>query len=196
MSLFDQLKRTAKSTITDGVKDISNKAVNNAANKSETFTFTQLPQNLEQLKALPEAKLQTPFQTAALTVVALCRYKENVDECIEMLNFLKGPGSVSQYEIQFLRDRLIGKEYKPFSFFEGANPQNNYTPEQPFKITVYENPYSYPQDGWATLWVQSGGADSKREIKLRNKPSTGEWFMVDNLILGDIRTPVEADPWA
>ena len=30
-------------------------------------------------------------KTTALTIVALCRYEENPDDAIEMLNFLKGP---------------------------------------------------------------------------------------------------------
>ena len=41
---------------------------------NKTFTFSALPKNLAQLQALPEAVLADPFQTAALTVCALCVY--------------------------------------------------------------------------------------------------------------------------
>lgn len=53
MSIFDKLK-------------------NNAAAGNETFTFAALPESLAQLQALPEATLDSPFKTAALTVCALC----------------------------------------------------------------------------------------------------------------------------
>ena len=66
----------------------------------------------------------------------------------------------------------------------------------PYKITVSENPYSYPEENWATLWLKSSGADSMREVKLRCKPSTGQWFMVDQMLLADIRVPAASDPWA
>jgi hypothetical protein len=116
-----------------------------------------------------------------------------------MLNYLTGPEPVSGYESQFLRDRLQGKAYKPYSYFHGATPQNNYTPTRPFKITVNSNQYSFTTDGsgheWCTMWVTSGGADNPRSIKLRKKGSTGQWFLNDIQCLSDIRTPASADPW-
>ena len=92
---------------------------------SQTFVFSRLPQNADEIKALSEEGLTTPYQTAALTVAALCRYGENPQAAIDMLNYLKGPQALSPYEIQFLKDRLEGKEYKPFSFFDGATPEKN-----------------------------------------------------------------------
>ena len=166
---------------------------------TRTFTFESLPQNLTELQALPEADLQDPYAVGALTLVALTRYGESIDDCIEMLNFLKGPEPLSNYDKQFLRDRLKGKEYKPFSYFKGATPANNYTPSKPYKITVDTNKYSFTTDGsgheWCTVWVTSGGADNPRSIKLRQKKSTGQWFLNDIQCLSDIRTPAEEDPW-
>ena len=43
------------------------------------------------------------------------------------------------------------------------------------------------------MWVKSGGADSPRQIKLRQKPSTGQWFLNDIQCLSDIRIPTEED---
>ena len=113
-----------------------------------------------------------------------------------MLDFLKGPESVSPYEKQFYKDRLYEKEYIPFSYFDGATPDNGYTPSQPMTIAIYENPYSFDNENWATLWVKSGGADNMRSVKLRKKPSTGQWFLNDIQFLFEIRLPKEADPWA
>ena len=100
---------------------------------------------------------------------------------------------------QFIRERLAGKTYKPFSYFEGATPANNYTPKQPYKITVKSNQYTFTKDGsgheWASMMVTSGGADNPRNIKLRKKGSTGQWFLNEIQCLSDIRTPAADDPW-
>ena len=162
----------------------------------ETFTFKSLPENVEELKALPEASLDSPFKTAALAMAALCHYEKNPEETFEMLNFLKGPEPLSTYEKQFIKERLSGKTYKVKSFFAGATPQNNYEPSTPYTITVSDNSYSYPEENWATLYIQSGGADSPRPIKFRKKPSTGQWFLNEIQCLADIREPVASDPWA
>ena len=66
MSLFDDLKRRAASAAQNGVR----KADSTAGNKTYTVTFRQLPVNLEELKAMPEAALTEPHHTAALTVAA------------------------------------------------------------------------------------------------------------------------------
>ena len=193
MGLFDSIARSA---VSGAVSNAVSGAVNEAAKKRETFTFTTIPRSVEELKALPESDLSTPFKTCALTMLVLLNYTNDVNATIEMLNFLKGPDPVNEYQKQFLRDRLQGKDYVVRSFFEGSSPQNNYIPTEPLKITVYDNPYSYPEAGWATLHMDSTGADSPRQIKCRLKPSTNQWFMVENLALSDIRTPAAADPWA
>lgn len=203
MGIFDSLKRAAESALKKEASKAVNNAVNNATktvgkgkNRSETFTFASLPANVSELQALPEASLDSAFKTTALTLVALCRYEHNPDEAIEMLNFLKGPAEVSTYEKQFIRERLVGKMYKPRSYFAGATPENGYTPTVPYTITVSETPYSFDNENWATLYVTSGGADNPRPVKLRKKPSTGQWFLNDIQCLADIRVPVEEDPWA
>ncbi len=199
MGIFDSLKRMAESTIKKEASQAVNQAVKSVGkgkNHSETFTFASLPTNVSELQALPEASLDSAFKTTALTIVALCRYEQNPDEAIAMLNFLKGPEEVSTYEKQFIRERLEGKMYKARSYFAGATPQNNYTPTTPYTITVSENPYSFDNENWATLYVTSGGADNPRPVKLRQKPSTGQWFLNDIQCLSDIRVPVSEDPWA
>ena len=199
MGIFDNLKRTAMSSLKRETSKVVSNTVQNIAkgrNRTETFTFSKLPANVQELQALPEATLDSAFKTTALTLAALCHYEENPEETIAMLDFLKGPENVSTYEKQFIRERLYEKGYKPFSFFSGATPQNSYTPSQPYQITVSETPYSFDNENWATLYVKSGGADSPRSIKLRKKPSTGQWFLNEIQCLSDIRVPAEKDPWA
>ena len=199
MGLFDSLMKSAGNAI----RSEAAKAVNDAAssvgkgsNRTESFTFASLPNSLSELQAMPEASLDSAFKTTALTIAVLCAYEQNPDGCIEMLNFLKGPADVSTYEKGFIKERLNGKFYKTFSFFEGATPENGYKPNTPYVINVSENPYSFDEENWATLYVTSGGADNPRPVKLRKKPSTGQWFLNDIQCLADIRVPVEEDPWA
>ncbi len=199
MGLFDSLFKSAGNALRNEVqKPVSNTApaVGKGGNHTESFTFSALPVSLAQLQEMPEASLDSAFKTAALTIAVLCAYEQNPDGCIEMLNFLKGPAEVSTYEKGFLKERLTGKYYKTFSFFEGATPENSYKPDTPYVIHVSENPYSFDEENWATLYVKSGGADSPRPIKLRKKPSTGQWFLNDIQCLADIRVPTADDPWA
>lgn len=161
----------------------------------KTFVFRTLPSTAAELTAMPEFDLSDPFSTAALTVAVLCRYESDRDATAEMLNVLKGPRPLTPYEIQFLRDRLGGKGYKPYSFFEGSSPANNYTPSQPYTIRIFDGPYSYQNEGYAKLFVRSSGADSPRQIDLRRK-GDGRWFLWEQFLLSDIRTPAAEDPWA
>ena len=199
MSIFDTLKKTALSALKKETTKAVNQAVQNIGkgrNYTEKFTFSALPANVDELKALPEAKLDTAFKTTALTILALSRYETDPDAAIAMLSWLKGPEDFNPREQAFLKDRLKGKEYKVRSFFAGATPENDYTPSVPYVVAVSENPYSFDNENWATLYVTSGGADNPRSIKLRRKPSTGEWFLNDIQCLSDIRLPKSEDQWA
>ena len=182
MSLFDR------------INNHTNSQPKNDSPKSVTVTFEQLPENLTQLQNTPEAALSTPFMTAALAVCAYCCYAVDREAGKEMLNFLKGPRPLSNYDIQFINDRLMDKQYLPFSYFEGAVPANNYRPDEPYRITFFEDPYSYKDEGYAKLNVRSGGADSPRQIILRKKGD--QWFLWEQYILVGIRLPASQDDWS
>ena len=178
-------------------KKISQTVTKAVTGKSKTYTFESLPQTVEDLKALPEAALTDVYAVAALSLLALTRFETDKNASIEMLNFLKGPDPLTPMALQQISDRFMdGKFYKVNSFFEGATPANNYTPSKPYKIKVSSTPYSFDNENWATLYLHSGGADNPRPVKLRKKPSTGQWFIVEIQYLGDVRTPVAADKWA
>ena len=191
-TFMDKLKNKAQQAVKEAVTD----AVQNAGNKKERIVFDSMPATAEEFKKLPQAAMDTPFKTAAMTVLAFTYYPVDKEMSLEMLDFLKGPENVSPFERQFIRERLDDKVYKAFSYFAGATPENGYTPTKPYTITVIENPYSFDNENWAMLYVKSSGADNPRGIKLRKKPSTGEWFLNDIQCLSDIRVPVAEDPWA
>ncbi|MBR5872435.1 MAG: hypothetical protein IKZ06_02155, partial [Oscillospiraceae bacterium] len=149
----------------------------------------------EEFSSLPEAAMDTPFKTAAMAVLALCVYPKDKELSFRMLDFLRGPRPLSGIDKSFIKDRFMdGKDYVPRSYFCGATPENDYTPAS-YKITVSENPYSYQNEGYAKLFVRSGGADSPRELLMR-KAKDGKWYLWDQFILSDIRKPESSDPWA
>ncbi len=160
----------------------------------QTFIFATLPTCVAELTALPEAALNSPFCTAALTVVAMHAYTLNTQQGIDMINVLKGPQPLSVYDKQFLRDRLAASKYLPSSYMQGSSVQNNYTPTVPYSITVCENPYSYAEAGYAKLFLRSSGADTERPVKLRQKGE--QWFLWENMLMPSIRVPAAQDPWA
>lgn len=199
MAFLDNLKRQAerklKQAAQDTLKKGLTKAVNEITNKSERMVIGEIPQSMEQFTALPQADMSTPFKTAALTVVALCLYPKNRQLSLEMLGYLKGPAGLSGIDKQFINDRFMDKDYVPRSYFEGATPENNYQPASPYTLTVSENPYSYQNEGYATLYIKSGGADSARQVQLR-KAKDGKWYLWEQFLLSDIRKPKSEDPWA
>ncbi|MBR1759606.1 MAG: hypothetical protein IJ741_00320 [Schwartzia sp.] len=154
--------------------------------------FDALPQSAAEV-----SPCQTPEETAALAVAALVRYTENQEAGIAMLNALRGPRPLSPQEIQLLKDQLLGeRNYVARSHFNGATPDNDYTPIVPYSVTVADSVHSYDQENYATLYIRSGGADSPRPITLRKKPSTGEWFLWNHVgLLPGIRVPASKDPW-
>lgn len=161
----------------------------------QTFTFHALPRSVNELAQLPGSDLRTPFQTAALTVLALCAYPTDPNASIAMLDYLRGPRPMSGYDKQFLRDRFAEKPYKALSYLAGTSPENGYTPSQPYAVTIIQTPISFQQPNYAKLFVRSSGADSPREICLR-LDKTGCWRLWEQLLLVDIRPPASQDLWA
>lgn len=189
MSIFDKLKNTKT--------DPAAAPAGSAVSESVTFTFAALPESLAQMQALPEASLDTPYKTAALTVLALCAYAADKSIGTEMLNWLRGPRPLGGQDISFLNDRFRdGKTYLPFTYFEGSVPENDYTPAEPYRITVVSNHVSGAEAGYMKFFIPCGGADDPRPVKLRQRGSDGKWFLWEQYLLTAVRTPKSADPWA
>ncbi len=165
-------------------------------NKSWQVTFNQLPKNIGDFKSIYDKHCKEAHQLAALTVVALGLWAENKEEAIKMINLLKGPEELSNYEIQFISERLEGRAYIVSSYFEGSTVENGYKPAEPYRINIRVLPHSYGEKGYVKFYLQSSGADSPRPIQLREKPSTGQWFLWDQMLLSEIRKPENEDPWA
>ena len=160
------------------------------------ITIKSVPTTFEEFSALPQNDLSKPENTCALFLIALELYIKDKDAGIAAVNGLRGPRLLNNYDIQFLRDRLRDKTYLPLAYFEGASPENNYTPKEPLTLEVL--PDSRPQDveeGYIRIFLKTAGADSPRPIKLRQKD--GLWYLWEySSILSGIRIPQKDDPWA
>lgn len=160
--------------------------------------FQNMPKNFQDFLLLTESLPKVPESVCALFLCALELFSENREEGTQAMNSLRGPRPISVYDTQFLTDRLRGKAYLPMAYFSGATPENGYVPQRPFVLDVL--PDTRPQDvepGYLRLFLKTSGADSPRPIKLRQKASTGEWFLWEySSVLSGIRIPATEDPWA
>lgn len=157
----------------------------------------KIPESLQEFEALAAGQ-RTPEKISALFLCALSLFDRNMADGVSAMNLLRGPKPMTPYDAQFLRDRLRGKAYLPLAYFEGATPQNGYKPNAPYVLNVLSDPR--PQDiepGYLRVFIKTAGADSPRPMKLRQKASTGEWFLWEySSILSGIRIPAAEDPWA
>ena len=162
---------------------------------STNFIFHALPQNAEDLAELIAIHtLADPMTTAALWFAAMWRYAESREEGLEMIDILKGPVPLSTYDKSFLRDRFMDKLYLPRVYFEGAAPENNYTPTQPLTLRLYDNPVQR-EPNLKSVLVKGKGFDSPRAVTLRQKgDSFYLWDYAGTLL--SVRLPKVEDPWA
>jgi hypothetical protein len=58
--------------------------------KSVTVVFEKLPENIAELRALPQMEQQKPFEIAALTAAVMMRYDDSPQDVVEMMNIHRG----------------------------------------------------------------------------------------------------------
>lgn len=162
---------------------------------TEKIVFASVPETLEQFLSLPQSQMRTPFDTAAMTVLALGVYPQNKELSLKMLDALRGPRPLTNMDKQFIADRFRGKEYLMRSYFDGSSPENGYTPGLPYTVTVSDNAYSLQEPGFAKLFVACSGADSPRPVQLR-QAKDGKWYLWEQFLLTGIRQPESQIPWA
>ena len=140
--------------------------------------LNNIPSDLESFRALPQLSLASPEDTCAAFLCALALFAKDKDAGTEAMNILRG------------------KEYLSMAYFEGATPQNNYTPQAPYVLNVLSDPRPQDvEDGYIRVFLKTAGADSPRPVKLRSKG--GQWFLWEySSSLSGIRIPAAQDPWA
>lgn len=186
----DQLERNVQPQVKRGaIKSVRTML----AGGTQNIQIEKMPKTIEEFKALKAFDLTNPKNTAALFIVAMCVYPDNPELASEMIEILNGP---REYRGDRLIERLRTIPYLGYSYFRGATPDNNYTPSQPYTISVSSLPRQEGYDNhYCRVEVRSGGADSPRQIVLRSKG--GEWFIwfYANVVT-KVRDPKANDPWA
>ena len=161
------------------------------------FTIEKIPESLTEFEVAAGTS-RSPEEVCGLFLCALVLFDKDKEQGTAAMNILKGPSPMKPYDIQFMRDRLSGKSYLPLAYFEGATPENGYKPNEPYMLNVLEDQSGQDTEpGYLRVFLKTPGADSPRPLKLRQKGSTGEWFLWDyTSVLVGIRTPAAEDPWA
>lgn len=158
-------------------------------------TFQQLPQTASDMQAIVNLYSQADARNVcAFFHAALVRYPESAEDCFAMMDVLRGPQPLSDTDKAFIKERLSDKLYLPRAYFEGAVPKNEYQPEDPWTIIIYDDPVE-PPEGYAYTMVKTSGADSNRRIVMRVKDEQN-YLWEYNAALLSIRQPASEDPWA
>ena len=187
----------AKTGISHGIDSAVKSARQKASVKHKSVKFDTLPQTAEEMLAMKNYDQKDEYAVAAFTLAALLRYASAPEDGKAMLNTLKGPEDLSNFDLQLMDEKLAGGDYLIRSYFKGAEPENDYAPKTPYTVELLEYQNSRDIEHYLYLYVQSGGADSPRQIQLRQKPSTREWFLwTFQGLLMDIRIPLSEDKWA
>ncbi len=198
--VVNEVKDEAQKGITKAKTEIDKSVNKENYTKTERFTYNKILSSADEIT--PE-KMQNPMETAGLVVHALCAYNpQNVDVCFSMIKKLLGEAQeLSSLLRQQINDRMMQNEqwaYLGKSYFVGSKYTNDYKPDEPLTIEVKSGPYSYDNEGYATLFIHSGGADSDRQVTFR-KMKDGRWVLWSDSILGllpGIRKPESENPWA
>lgn len=158
-------------------------------------TLDPFARDEETFRKMAEQMNKKPETAAALLFIALQNFIEDKERGINMLNIIHNPKQpVSNHQISFLRDRFSDKSYLIRSYFLGAKPENNYTPNEPYVVDLERNKM-YEQPGIANIFVKNAGADSPRKIAVRQKGDV--WYIWDySAIVAGVRKPADEDPWA
>ena len=121
-------------------------------------TLNQIPGTLQEFRMCPQMDLSRPENTCVMFLCALQLYIKDREAGVAAMNMLRGPRPMTPYDSQFLRDRLRDKAYLPMAYFEGAMPQNNYTPTQPYVLHVLPDPRPQDiEDGYIRVFLKRQG---------------------------------------
>ena len=81
--------------ISSGIDSAVKNAKQKASVKHKTVKLEKLPQNVEEMKAMPNFNQKDEYAVAAFTVAALLRFVSDQEDGKAMLSVLKGPEEVS-----------------------------------------------------------------------------------------------------
>ena len=174
-----------------------------------TYTFDTIPTTLEELKKFSmKSNVENGydygmFAPMAATILALHAYGTDKEEAYKMLEFVYGPNQTfSNFDKQFVQTQFATEANKVLQncYFGGAAPENGYTPDRPFTITLEEGPYfmkatdSAPERHMSFIYF--AGADTERYMDVF-KSSGGSWYAYESgykHLLASVKEPTGTAP--
>lgn len=155
--------------------------------KLTEVTFHELPTDFDIFTNIAESTLNLPERVAALFILALRIYAVDSDLGLQMLSYLRHQETLEPNEIKNLLEAPLKRSrYIPLAYFKGATPQNSYTPDEPYIITVKTDSRRSLKRKYKTLYIGCPGAGIYRPItlvkvkkrKVKNKRLLGNpWFV-------------------
>ena len=174
-----------------------------------TYTFDKLPTTVDELKKFSlKSNVEGDydygmFAPMAATILALHAYGTDKDEAMKMLEYVYGPNQTfSNFDKQFVQTQFATAANKVLQncYFGGAKPENGYTPDKPFTITLEEGPYfikaanGKPERHMSFIYF--AGADSERYMDVF-KSSGGTWYAYESNykhLLASVKEPTGTAP--
>jgi hypothetical protein len=173
-----------------------------------SVTIDQLPQSVEAFLALQDQVARTPQGGAAMMIVALLLYTDDValgHACltlaVDQSRLSEGSHGHDGWQLrgtdrQLIRTQIGGQPHIPRSYLRGATPENGYRlPSPPYQLAFSANPYSGDAaSGSYKVFVDCSGAASPRPVTVR-RDGEGIWKAREwSSLLSGIRKPApEAD---
>lgn len=161
----------------------------NEADKTKIYTFSRFPESVEDLEKLGYRPFNDPCYSAAVAIASLCNYENDPEATIDMMAYLNGTEGLTDYERALYHRQLDGMEYKAISFLAGATPDNYYQYEEPIKITIYADKYTYVLGSRVKLFAYSSGSAAPRAINVRYDEELKKWCVYEHGLLGEMREP-------
>ena len=155
--------------------------------------FDKLDMNIEEFKLLSDKYLLVPEQSAGMLIIAFYNYIKDENLGVEMINILKEPEKLSNYEISFLKDRFYDKKYLPKVYFKGATPENDYTPDKPYTIRFLSDKKTETEE-YVKVYIKESAFDTPRSITLRKKADKYFIWEYSGIVMG-VRKPISENPW-
>lgn len=182
----------------------SKKAPASAKALNVNLGISSYPTSIEEFTKLRDEFSKTPQGAAAIFILAQAIYVQNQDlglQCMtlavdieNLVDVKSGPNvkgkCLNSTKIRDLETRLLPKDYIARASFEGAKVENNYKPNTPLKISMYQQSIDVETGNRLKIFVDSSGADAGRPITLA-KNSAGIWkaFEWSSLQVGVLAPP-------
>ena len=204
--MFQQFMNHVVKKSSDGQ---ANEGIRNVTLGQKRYVFQRFPENANELRQVNRTGAEGKYLVLPLMIAAFRTWTpQNPETCYDMMKVLMNSptaGSMAPFNNftkDFVRARMMQNnkwQYIANAYLEGSTPQNGYTPNQPFAITVREYVYA-PQT--STIYgralsvekvvIEFPGADTERSLSVYQDPADGQWYAFSDTyggLLVDVKTP-------